>query len=885
MYIQIHRVKLTIFISFLLAVLLLTSGFAQIPSSREEVRKTKTTGEMFVTSAGIGPLGETYIVLYWNPVEGATGYNLYRREKVKMSLPKLPLNGKKPISSVKTCDELKAIVPEGSQEWEMLENAFSSLLVKEKTSGKGEKAERLNYFSGRLLQEKDFKDEQSSKKEKKKKVTEKGVIIDKKILDPSLGIGIVSLDYLLLSVAVDPCTALERGLTAEEEKIFDVLAAANLKLRLARGLGFIDYDVKAHKRYVYELRGINSSGKEFIIAQNVEVWAGHFVLPGPPSNFTVTPGDNMVLATWDRRNDAFSYKMRRATSPGGPYYVVNDEPIVYDIETDLEGNKIDPPRPGFVDFQRWSDDGAPVSHEVNGVDIHGPENYDTYYYQVASCDILGREGNWSSYESAMPEDKTSPKTPSDFNVDSSASGLTLSWRKITRDINSHQEQDTTHTYKIYRSDSLENLEDISSLSSYLVHSLTANPQNTTTMTLTWMDTDLSTLVPTYGEKDFWYRIQCEDAHGNISSPSAAISGRVPDTTSPGPTHVTGADGYEDHIKVMWDPNTEPDLAGYQIYRSICDMGTPYQPEAEKDDKRLPCDFVLIGEILKKEAEERLANTGSIYYDDFSVPEGSPVCYAYWVRAFDMARNVYEGYKECPANPYEYTCQRLYEETPPEAPIISALKAKNNAVLIEWISSPVQDLRAFHVYRSKKENDTPTFIACVFKDGTVKSDKWRGMKPDCNDIPAEADPTTVQESYTDKNLEPNQIFWYRVSALDWLGNESEGDDITKIPAISTFTYSKDLPATPTVLPPSGSTEDGCGLIVCWEPTYNPAEIGGFIVFRSTSETGTYRQVSPIVKGNEFTDKSAIKGVSYWYRIQAIDKSGKLSEPSAAVQYSY
>lgn len=882
MSVKIHRFKFIVFISFLMSILFLSYSLAQIPFSSEKTQKPQEKNALFATSAGIDRLGKTYIVLYWNPVKGAVGYNLYRKEKGVREISIVPLNGNKPITSVKTCEELKKIVPEGSVEWEMLKNAFSSLSEKKKKEVKEEKAEKPSPFKGRLLKEEALKYEQIFTKEKKKKLSEKALIMDKKIFDSSLGIGKLKPEFLLLSV--DPCTVLERGLTAEEEELFDMLASANLKLRLARGLGFIDYDVQAEKKYIYELRGVSSEGKELLIAQTVEVWAGHFVLPDPPGNFAVDAGDNMVLTKWDRNPDATNYKVRRSTSSSGPYSIVNAEPIVYDIEKDLEGNDIDPPKPGFIDFQRWSGDGAPESHEVNGVDIDGPENYVTYYYQVASCDILGREGSWSNYQSAQPTDQTPPKTPSDFEVDSSATGLALSWRKVTRDIQSHQEQDTTHTYKIYRSDSLDNLGDISSLSSYFVHSLTANPQDTTTMTLTWTDTDLSTLVPTFGEKDFFYRIQCEDAHANISSPSAAISGRVPDTSPPGPSNVTGADGYAEYITVWWNPNAEPDLAGYQIYRSTCDYGYFYQPLSEKEE-RFPCDFMLIDEILVKEADKRIAETGRIYYQDYSVPEGSPICYAYWVRAFDMARNVYEGHDGCPVNPNEYTCQRLYEETPPPLPIISALKAKSNSVQIEWISSPVQDLRAFHVYRSKKEDETPIFIACVFTDGTIKSDKWAGMKPDCNDIPGDPDPTTIKTSYTDTKVDPNQVFWYRISALDWLGNESERGDLTKIPAISTFTYSKDLPGTPTVLPPSGSAPDGCGLIVRWQPTFDSTQIKGFIVFRSTSETGTYRQVSPIVQGNEFTDKSAIKGISYWYRVQAIDKSGKLSKPSTAVHYTY
>jgi hypothetical protein len=294
----------------------------------------------------------------------------------------------------------------------------------------------------------------------------------------------------------------------------------------------------------------------------------------------------------------------------------------------------------------------------------------------------------------------------------------------------------------------------------------------------------------------------------------------------------------------------------------------------------------VGEILAGEARRRLEETGTIYFDDYSVPAGSPVCYSYWVRAFDLARNLYPGKlaNNCPEDG-EYVCQRLYEETPPPAPIISGLKAKSNAVLVEWISSPVQDLYGFHIYRSTDEFSSGDFVACVLLDGTVRSERWKGTRPDCEDIPADPDPAVSFGTFLDKGIDPHQEFWYRVSGVDWLGNESEGGDISQIPAISTFTYTADRPAAPIVLAPTSSSDEGCGLLVCWQPAYDPNIHQGFVVFRGMSASGPYHQVSSIITANEFLDRSAIHGISYWYQVQAIDKEGMFSSPSDPVEYSY
>lgn len=789
---------------------------------------------LYATSSEVDPAGRAYIVLHWTAAENVIGYNLYRKEATARTYPSLPVNGRAMIMPVDTCAALRAIIPERSEEWRMLHEAFRSLLPDD--------AKRTD--------------------------------------------------------AVDPCTVIARGPTAEEEAILELLGELDPAIRQVRGLAFIDHAVVPGARYHYELRGVRRGGEEIVLGPEVGVEVGVFELPAPPEGLTAIAGDNSVLCLWERNDEAHSYVVRRI-SPYLPFpQIISAQAIVFDVTEDLDGNALDP-RPGFVDYRRWDEDGFPSSHVVDGVTIFGPENGKTYHYQVASCDILGRTGDWSEAQSATPVDLTPPKAPTrvavDPLVDPATPGLVVSWRKVTHDIDGHRELDTAHTYLVYRADSLEALDDPEALSAYLVHSLTADPTDSAIMTLSWTDTDPA-IIPEYGEKDFWYRVRCVDGspQGNMSAPSAAISGRVPDTTPPGPTRLIRSEGYAEHITIMWEPNPEPDLGGYQIYRSICDFGVPYRPEREvshdvaalKEFEPVYCDFVLVGELLVAEARKRLNETGAVYFEDHALPEGSPICYAYWVRAFDMARNLYPGVLDtaCP-DKGEYLCQRLYEETPPPAPIISGLQARSNAVLIEWVSSPVQDIRAFHVYRSTEETGPPAFIACVFIDGAVSTTPWTGIQPSCEEIPAEPDPTALFGTFTDKGVEPHREYWYRVAGVDWLGNESEHEDITAIPAISTFTYSTDLPRTPEILEPSPGAPTGCGLVVRWAPSFDSREHIGFIVYRSTAPGGPYRQVSPVVRGNAFADETAIRGVDYWYRVQAMDHVGKLSEPSTSVRHSY
>ena len=124
----------------------------------------------------------------------------------------------------------------------------------------------------------------------------------------------------------------------------------------------------------------------------------------------------------------------------------------------------------------------------------------------------------------------------------------------------------------------------------------------------------------------------------------------------------------------------------------------------------------------------------------------------------------------------------------------------------------------------------------------------------------------------------------VSALDWLGNESDGSAIEDIPSSSTFSYTSDLPMTPAVQTPATSVGVGCGLEVAWGPTFDPASLQGFVVFRAAAGDA-YRQVSGILPGNSFTDVTARRGVDYLYCVQSIDPIGVLSQPSIPVLHRY
>jgi hypothetical protein len=795
------------------------------------------TALLQVTSGDIGRDRTAPVVLRWESVGEAVAYRLFRREDGQPADSAVEINGRTPVRLPQSAAELHEIVSPDSPEWETLARTLTAA-----RPGAGPD-------DGQQL--------------------------------------------------VDPDEVFDRGLTDTEARFVQAGAQASLTMGRVAGLAFVDTRQPDGASLQYELRGIRRDGSELILATAVPVIVGVSALPAYPSGLIVQPGDRRVLVLWNRNvQGAATYMVERAMGPGGPFTRINPQPIAYDMTEGIDGTALPFPQPGFLDAGAWdSVTGDPIPHLVQAAWVSGPDTGWTYWYRVAARDTLDRWGPWSPPVAATPVRSLPPMAPDELVVlpTTTADGLTVQWRTVYRNVENHRLVNKTlpdplqKTY-VYRAETREELEDIAGLPAHLVTTRTIDPRPGTAAVQSWVDTD-PVLVPPYGTKPFFYRLRVEDAFGFVSAPSAIVSGTVPDTTPPGPTDIVSATGDADHIRIEWKPNPEPDVGGYQIYRGVCDHGHVFVPgiirdangeivgeQEGRDKSRFRCDMQLVGDVSVGAANAMLEVQGAIRFDDFSVPAGSPICYAYWVRAYDHSGNLYAGDgRACPREG-EYACAALREKTPPRAPVLTALRARNHAVELEWVGAPEQDLHAFHVYRSEKESDPGHFIACVFTDGSTQPVPWTGLVPSCAAVPAVADPLAARGSYTDTEAEPHKIFWYRVSAVDWLGNESEAASLERLPASSTFSYSSDRPAVPSIHPGGVSAADVCGLGVEWDPPFDVNTQRGFVVFRATAGK-PYRQVSGVVTGNGFLDETARRGVDYLYCVQAIDLEGYLSEPSA------
>lgn len=159
----------------------------------------------------------------------------------------------------------------------------------------------------------------------------------------------------------------------------------------------------------------------------------------------------------------------------------------------------------------------------------------TAFYRVAAVDT---SGNKSSYTKVTVPDTTAPSAVTGLKVTVRSTSINLSWSSSTASDKAG--------YWIYRATSATG---------------PFTKLNTTLRTSpSYSDTTAATGV------QYWYQVTVVDQAGNESGP-AAVSAIRTDAVAPaapaGLTAATSASG----VVLAWTPNTEPDLAGYQVARA------------------------------------------------------------------------------------------------------------------------------------------------------------------------------------------------------------------------------------------------------------------------------------------------------------------------------
>ncbi len=603
--------------------------------------------------------------------------------------------------------------------------------------------------------------------------------------------------------------------------------------------------------YQYKIVYLDGQGVEKSFAAEVTINTEEIApLPQKPSGLTAIAGDTQALLLWDDppASDVVNgYSVYRANAAGGPFKRVNLAPVLTKIPADLKGDSLQPPKYGYIDTAL-----------VNNT---------TCYYRVAALSEMGCPGIESAVASVKPADMTPPQIPQNINITTAAKkSLVISWKVVRYDTLYREER--VKGYRVYRyPDYATAISTTAKKRSYYL-GFVSNPVPPITVKISY--TPAPPFVPLYTildkdtcyvdqppetEKAYWYRISCEDSAGNVGKKSAAIYGILPDFVPPDPPHTLAADPDTQCVRLTWLPpdtllNSENrDVAGYLIYRGICGE------DVMEDRDPTKCKTCYPLGLLKD-----IAGKKTLEYKDCSLPKNSPICYRYALKAYDKAQNL------SPIS--DSICVRLRDRTPPDAPVITALQARNKAILIEAVAAPVQDMKGFIVERRE---ETAADFQIVYSDSVPE---FSG----CDDIPVSSDSVSASKvnllSWLDTAVEPEKVYWYQVKAFDHDGNASD-----PCPPVSTYTYEIMELRKPLNL--QAAQYDG-RVQLKWSPGSRKAakEMRGYVLFRSLNAKEGYRQISAMIAKESFQDDRVTAGVTYWYCVQAFAAAGDrspLSDP--------
>ncbi len=216
-----------------------------------------------------------------------------------------------------------------------------------------------------------------------------------------------------------------------------------------------------------------------------------------------------------------------------------------------------------------------------------------------------------------------------------------------------------------------------------------------------------------------------------------------------------------------------------------------------------------------------------------------------------AGNIYyivvDGYN---GNSGEYNISVTEVETPPDAPQNLTALGDNQQVTLSWSPNSEDDLASYNIYRGSA-SPAQTLLATV----TVTS------SPDT--------------AYTDNTVTNDSTYFYRITAVDLDGDESEYSNEVEV------TPYNSIPAAPQNLTALGDNQQ---VTLSWSPN-SEDNLASYNIYRgSTSPAQTLLATVTVTSSPDttYTDNTVTTDSMYFYRITAVDLDGDESGYSNEVE---
>jgi len=303
---------------------------------------------------------------------------------------------------------------------------------------------------------------------------------------------------------------------------------------------------------------------------------------------------------------------------------------------------------------------------------------------------------------------------------------------------------------------------------------------------------------------YYYVVTAVDTGDNESANSTEANATPTDLPPAVPTNLSAVAG-DRLVDLDWDDNSESDLAGYNIYRSLTSGS----------------DYTYIDNSVTSAYTDTELTGGTTYY--------------YVVTAVD-------------GNPYESGYSDEVSATPSDLPPVSPINLNatpgDKLVDLDWDDNGESDLAGYNIYRSLTSGSGYTYI-----DNSLTS------------------------AYTDTGLTGGTTYYYVVTAVDNESNESD--------------YSNEVNATPTDAPPAAPTNLNATpgdkqVSLDWDDN-GEGDLASYNIYRSLTSGEGYAYIDNSVT-SAYTDTGLTGGTTYYYVVTAVDggsnESSNSNEANAA-----
>ncbi len=412
---------------------------------------------------------------------------------------------------------------------------------------------------------------------------------------------------------------------------------------LVASSSYINTGIYGGGTYYYVVTAVDTGSLESSNSNQSSATAGN-VAPAAPTGLIATTGSEQISLDWsdNAETDLSGYNVYRSQVSGGPYSKINGSLV--------------------------------LSSSYTNTGLYGGG---TYYYVVTAVDTGVLESSYSN-QSGATATNAAPAAPTGLIATAGSENISLDW-------NDNAETDIGG-YNVYRS------------------STDGGPYTKLNGSLVASSSYINTGI--YGGGTYYYVVTAVDTGSLESSNSNQSSATATNAAPAAPTGLTATPGSE-NISLDWNNNTEPDLNGYNVYRSLV-SGGPYSK--------------INGSLVTSSNYTDTGLTGN-------------VTYYYVITAVDLGSNESGNSNQASATP---------AGVPPTAPTGLVATPGDGLVSLDWNNNTEPDLNGYNVYRSLVSGGPYSKV-----NGTL----------------------VATSNYTDAGLTAGITYYYVVTAVDLGGYES------------------------------------------------------------------------------------------------------------------